>query len=108
MKTILDIIHDHHAPYPCRYCGRLAEPMSLTGVEPAGVRFIRENYLDGFYIQSCVCMDQKIDEMEAKKKLEEQARIERAYIMGERAAISDEEWGGVRKKRKGKTDVSFP
>lgn len=72
MRTILDIIHDHHAPYPCRYCGAMAIPMTFSGINPAGIRFIQEHYPDNFYIQSCRCIDDIVDQMDEEKRIKKQ------------------------------------
>jgi hypothetical protein len=71
-RTILDIIHDHHAPYPCRYCGAMAVPMTFNGIKPAGIKFIQEHYPNNFFIQSCRCIDDLVDKMDEEKRIKEQ------------------------------------
>jgi hypothetical protein len=81
IKTILDVPHDHHLPYPCRYCGKMSKVMDQSGMNPAGLRFLKELYPDGFHIQDCDCIDKVVDKIEEEK-----------YIAQERIAIAREDW----------------
>jgi hypothetical protein len=99
MKTILDVPHDHHEPYPCRYCGAMAVKMDMKGVDPAGIRFLEEHYPNGFYIQSCDCIEKIVDKMDEDK-----------YLARERAAITRDEWqqgAGEKKRRKHYKERSY-
>ena len=97
MKTILDFPQDHHAPYPCRYCGAMAVPMTFEGMKPAGIKFLQEYYPNNFFIQSCRCIDDLVDKMEEERRREREMKAIAAEEMKQNA--------GVRANRKRRQDV---